>query len=215
MKMKKILKLLTSLSLAVTLAIIPGAKTHANATDDHVLNNSSVTVTIVNDETGEEKVLDSDIVKQNAKQIYSKRNGDSIEVGYDVFIPIEELSDEISTLTSTGGSQTEGGVTAKLYVDYDVSSNNEKVRLNKVWGSWSPSSSMYYLSTRSVNAHSGFPYGNRLTKSPSSNSFSYTTGWGFNDRIWGDSAPRAWSSAKIHITGMTATHTINVEFTYS
>lgn len=41
---------------------------------------------------------------------------------------------------------------------------------------------------------------------------------GYNDRIFGDSAPRAWSSAKVHIvhiTAMTVTHTIKVEFTYS
>lgn len=35
-----------------------------------------------------------------------------------------------------------------------------------------------------------------------------------NLRIWGDARPRTWSSAIIHISGMSETHTITVDFIY-
>lgn len=130
--MKKFLRLLTPLSLTFILAIIPGVKIYANTKDYSSLNNADIKVIIINDETEDEVVLDYDIMKQNTKQIYTKKDGNSLEVGYNIFIPLGKLSDKILTFTSTGGYQNSGGVTAKLYVDYDVSSNNEKVRLNKV-----------------------------------------------------------------------------------
>lgn len=214
---KKFPKLFTSISLIFSLALLITGKSYASDNlDNEMLNDSQVKVTITNDETGETNILDQKDLKNNMKVNLIRSNGGLAEVGYDIFIPIENLNSIGTTpFTSTGGSQTSGGVTAKLNVNYDVSSNNQQVRLNSVYGSWTPSSSMYYLSDRSVNAHSGLIWGKKLTKAPTSNSFSYTTGWGFNQRIWGDSAPRAWNSAKIHIVGMTATHTIKVEFTYS
>lgn len=136
--MKKFLRLLTPLSLTFILAIIPGVKIYDNTKDYSSLNNADIKVIIINDETEDEVVLDYDIMKQNTKQIYTKKDGNSLEVGYNIFIPLVKLSDKIltftstSTSTSTGGYQNSGGVTAKLYVYYDVSSNNEKVRLNKV-----------------------------------------------------------------------------------
>lgn len=136
--MKKFLRLLTPLSLTFILAIIPGVKIYDNTKDYSSLNNADIKVIIINDETEDEVVLDYDIMKQNTKQIYTKKDGNSLEVGYNIFIPLGKLSDKIltftstSTSTSTGGYQNSGGVTAKLYVYYDVSSNNEKVRLNKV-----------------------------------------------------------------------------------
>lgn len=132
--MKKFLRLLTPLSLTFILAIIPGVKIYDNTKDYSSLNNADIKVIIINDETEDEVVLDYDIMKQNTKQIYTKKDGNSLEVGYNIFIPLGKLSDKILTFTSTstGGYQNSGGVTAKLYVYYDVSSNNEKVRLNKV-----------------------------------------------------------------------------------
>lgn len=190
-----------------------------NLSDEEALNRNEVQISITNDETGEVTYIEpveTESIINNTKSMMSLNsmasNDESIVVGYDVFIPIES---SITTYDSSGSQKTEGGVTAKLYVDYDVSSNNEQVRLNKVYGSWTPSSNMYSLSNRTVDAHSGSGTGKKLSKKPSSNSFSYSTGWGYNNRVWGDASPRAWSSAKISISGMTATHTIKVEFTYS
>lgn len=210
--MRKFVKLLTSISLVLTFLLLVPERSYisADSLESDGLNSGQVKVTITDDETGETSTLSQEYIKENLKVISTRSIGESQEVGYEVFIPIEEAS----TRDVDGSSKTTGGVTAKLYVDYDVNSTNEKVRLNKVYGSWVPGS-MYYLTNRSVSAHSGVPYGKKISRTPSSNKFSYTTGWGYNLRIWGDSAPRAWSDAKINISGMTATKTIHVEFTYS
>ena len=187
---------------------------------------SKAKITITNDQTGETKVLSpketKNALKVNSIKKFSALAADSenegLEVGYDVFVPVNIPTSSGSGMTTAdtdGSSKTAGGVTAKLYVNYDVSTNNEKVRLNKVYGSWTPSSSMYSLSNRYVEAHSGTIYGKTIVKKPTSNSFSYPTGWGYNYRALGQASPRAWSSAKISISGMTSTYTIKVEFTYS
>ena len=100
--MKKFLRLLTPLSLTFILAIIPGVKIYDNTKDYSSLNNADIKVIIINDETEDEVVLDYDIMKQNTKQIYTKKDGNSLEVGYNIFIPLGKLSDKILTFTSTG-----------------------------------------------------------------------------------------------------------------
>ncbi|PEA07008.1 hypothetical protein CON38_24890 [Bacillus cereus] len=174
-------------------------------------------VTITNDQTGESTVsiLDPNDKNNNVKINSILSSNQSKVVGYDVFVPIKTPnSSKITPLDDTGGSKNEGGVTARLNVNYDVSTNGEQIKLNKVYGSWTPSSSMYYLTNRTVNAHSGAVHGNNLVNYPTSNTFSYTTGWGYNYFATGQGSPRAWSSAKINISGMTSTYTIKLEITY-
>lgn len=191
-----------------------------NSSDEGALLHDKVKISLINNETGEVSYIDTKgtnitpMTQMNTKTInpYSA----AIVEGYNVYIPIESLeSSGIIPRDIQGGQTTSGGVTAKLYVDYDTNATNEQVRLNKVYGSWTPSDSMYTVTTRKVNAHSGVGTGKSLAKTPTTNSFSYTTGWGYNYRVGGDAVPRAWSSAVIKISGMTATHTIKVEFTYS
>nr|WP_312984203.1 hypothetical protein [Clostridioides sp.] len=214
--MKGFSKLFVSISLTFSLVLMMTVAGYANNNlDEEVLESGQVKVTVTNDQTGETHVIDQEDLEINTKVKPFRSNDNSINVGYDVFIPLEEIKSEISPFTVEGGSKTSGGITAKLYVDYDVSSDNQKVRLNKVYGSWTPTSSLYYTTNRSVTAHTGTSaYGKKITKKPPSN-FSYTTGWGYNVRIWGSSAPRAWSTATAHVNGMSGTHTIKVEFTYS
>lgn len=213
--MKKTIKLLLPFFILFLSVLLVKGETQASVLNEKdLLRSNDVSISITNDETGETKFISPLDSKNTMRANTIKANNGSIEVGYEVFVPIE-IPDASVSYSSKGGQQNEAGVTAKLNVDYDVSGNNEKVRLNKLYGSWTPSSSLYSLTNRSVGAHSGVPYGKRISKDPTSNSFSYTTGWGYNDRLWGDSAPRAWSSAKINISGMTATYTIKVEFTYS
>lgn len=74
---------------------------------------------------------------------------------------------------------------------------------------------MFRLSNRSVNAHSGSALGTSLpAKNPTSNSFNYTTGFGWNMFGGGDGSPRAWSSVKVSITGMTSTSTVKLDITF-
>ncbi|GGE71205.1 hypothetical protein [Priestia taiwanensis] len=180
------------------------------------INKGQVKVTVTNDETGETTVLHPKIVQDSIKFRSLQSSNDSLDVGYEVFVPLTNSnSSGITPATDDGGVKTSGGVTARLNVNYDVSANNEQVRLNRVYGSWTPSSSLYSVTNRKVDAHSGSIHGKKISKAPTSNTFSYTTGWGYNYRAFGDFIPRAWSSATVKVSGMTATHTIKVEFTYS
>lgn len=189
---------------------------HASADSGKLHKSNDVKISITNNQTGETTVLNQEDTKNSVKVNSITSDNKSVKVAYDVLVPIKKSkSSGFTRMDVDGSSKTAGGVTAKLNVDYDVNSTEEKVRLNKVFGSWTPSSKMYYLTDRKVTAHSGVPYGKKLSKIPPSNTFSYTTGWGYNVRVGGDSAPRAWSSAIIHISGMTATYTIKLEFTYS
>ncbi|MBC6316971.1 hypothetical protein [Listeria grandensis] len=197
-----------------TLAI---ATENEPAPESQSIESNDVVITITNNQTGEVTIVTPtetpslEIDPDSSDDPFA----DSLQENYDVYIPIESTENIRTARDAFGNMKTAGGVTAKLNVDYNTSANNENVRLNKVYGSWKPSNNMYYLTDRKVGAHSGVGYGKTINKAPTSNSFSYTTGFGYNKRVWGQAAPRAWNSAKIHVSGMTATYTIKVEFTYS
>lgn len=165
-------------------------------------------VTITNNETGEVEIIEAIPIITN---ISACSDDSSITVGYEAFVPI----DANMSRTTTGGSQDEAGVYAYLNVNYDVNNTNEKVRVNSIDGGWVPSQSYYYLTDRVVGVHSGTFTGKRMENYPTSDTFYYITGWDYNDRVWGDASPRAWSEAIIHIRDMTSTHTICIEFTFS
>lgn len=78
-------------------------------------------------------------------------------IGYEIFIPIESPKDQdvISPLTIDGGIKDSGGVTARLYADYNWISSTGNLRINKVYGSWTPKLSIYRVSDRVVRAHNG------------------------------------------------------------
>lgn len=165
-------------------------------------------ITIKNNETGEQKVVKAEVTPS----VMTRSVDGSIDAGCDIYIPIDS---GISLYTDEGGSKSSGGVTAKLNVNYNLSANNEQIKVNRLYGSWVPDSNNYTLSDRVAAVHSGVISGKKLEKYPTSNSFSYTTGWGYNDRALStDAGPRAWSEATIHVIGMTATHDITVEFTF-
>ena len=189
-------------------------------------------VTVINNLTGESKaipVIDKKISTEISPKsintlerstVFKESNVKSFVEEHEVFIPSQELGvnskvplrGSVTTYDSKGGVQSAGGITAKLNVAYDM--GVEKIRLNKVYGSWSPSHG-YYLTNRKVNAHTGQLWGYTFSKAPTTNSFSYTTGFGYNRYAGGgDISPRAWSSAVSRVSGMSATYTIQVEFTF-
>lgn len=188
--------------------------TSNGAKDFGSLKDNEVKISVTNNQTGEVTYLQAEDIEITTNSVKSTSTGK--EVGYDVYVPISKIDPALITpLDTDGRTKTEGGVKAKLFVDYDVSSDNERVKLKKVYGGWYPTHNMYYMTSRKVDAHTGALTGKKLKETPSKDTFSYTTGWGYNDRVWGEAAPRAWSSAVIKISGMTATHTIKVEFTFS
>lgn len=211
--MKNMLKIFTFLSILTTFVFL-STDTSFAARNDPGSNVGDVKITITNDETGETTVLEDAAIKSQSK------NNSVIE--YDVLIPIgeKELNSsvinpfDITPFDESGGSKTSNGVKATLNVNYDLRDNDEEIRLNRVWGGWEPTHQMYSLSNRTVDAHSGSVWGSVLSKTPTSNSFDYNTGFGYNYFGGGDGSPRAWTSAKISITGMIATYTIKMEITF-
>lgn len=224
-KINSLSKVVTSLLTLVFFGLLASTVyASEESPDSKLLNESQVKISVTNDQTGETKIL-------NPIETYNNVKVESIEsidvdedttikrVGYSVFVPIESLesSDEglITPFTVDGDFRDSGGVTATLYVDYNWNESDGEIKVNRLYGGWDPSSSIYYLSNREASVHSGILYGEEVNLKPTSNSFSYTTGWGYNyAQTGGDFAPRAWSSAKVHISGMSSTHTIELDFTF-
>ncbi|OBW54753.1 hypothetical protein A9986_14115 [Solibacillus silvestris] len=177
-------------------------------------------VSVTNDETGETTLLKPILLKSKLNDqigTYSQSEVEIRSVGYEVFIPLENpTSSEISLFDSAGSKKTEAGVTASINVDYNLRASNTEIQLTKVYGSWSTDEKVYVLSNRTVNAHSGSSLGTSLpTKYPTSNTFSYTTGFGYNKFGNGDGSPRAWSSVKAQVSGMpSSSATISVEVVF-
>ncbi|MCR2045670.1 hypothetical protein NSA23_16430 [Anaerosalibacter massiliensis] len=215
--MKKVNSIVAfTLVVFFTLMLIPNQSFATQL--NNINNNPEAIVTVINNETGEKNItkIKPTVKKNNLTNIMSN-DSKSFSTNYEIYVPIEDSTSKITPALSEGKNKTSGGVTARLSVDYDVSANNQKVRLNRIYGGWTPSKPMYVVSNRSVGAHTGLAKGGKkISFKPTSNSFNRYTGWGYNYRIFGDAAPRAWSSAKIRVSGMSGTsHTIKIEFTYS
>lgn len=207
--------LFTSFLALLVFSIFSIGTASANEDSDEILTGGhEATVTITNDQTGEVTILDPEETKKNLKIKKVKSKGEAKSANFEIFVPIEDPSLITPTLVS-GGTKTAGGVTATLNADYNLRNSNQEIQLNRVYGTWKPSSSMYYLTNRTVNAHSGSVWGSSLsTKYPTSNIFGYSTGWGYNLFGGGDGSPRAWTSAKINISGMTSTYTISLQIVF-
>ncbi len=113
----------------------------------------------------------------------------------------------------TDTSTTTTDVTASISINYDR--QGDKIRVNKVYGSWKPATSMIEISKREVHYGDGVPLGGKSDhRYPTSNSFSYTTGWGWVDWYPASSdamsGARAFSSAVVSVPGMSGSHTIEV-----
>ena len=93
----------------------------------------------------------------------------------DFSIPLSDAS-----RASNSGSTTQQGITAYLTVTYDFRSS-DSVKLSRVNGSWSRSSTLYVLSNRQVVAQvASVLSGPSKTWYPTSNTFSYDTGFGYS-----------------------------------
>lgn len=102
-------------------------------------------------------------MENNLKVRSFESDNESEVFGYDVFIPIENQNSLNITPYDIGrGSTTESGITARLYAEYNLRSNNTEIKLNKVYDGWTTSHQMYGLSNRTVNAHSGSALGTSL-----------------------------------------------------
>lgn len=201
-----------------TLLVLVKAEANERSVEDNIK------VTIINDLTKEEVVLDNSKIiiesKKNSDNGLLRNNLSKAETeNFEVLIPSKEfgIAEEvqISPRASESGGKTAGGVKASVTVSYDISANNEKIKVKQIQGSWTPTANYYNLSGRNVWVHSGLALDSKeLTKKPTTNTFSYNTGWGYNNRIGGVAAPRAQTTAKVTVSGMSGSTTIVVDFTF-
>ena len=201
--MKKFFKqaIVTVLTAAVTMFVATPA--FASDATNTVETNVPIAARIVNLETG-------DIINLTAKEVVeiatrnratiSVNDSESKTVGVKVTAQLPQ-----SRLTD-GDSVTGGGVDAYLYVDYTTKtvSGSKYIRVDKIRGSWNPSSSYITISGRAVDYGDGQAIGgNEGHKAPTSNSFSYTTGWDYTlyTPATDYSGARAYSCATASMSG--------------
>lgn len=161
--------------------------------------------TVTDLQTGEVQILDVKpiITPAFAGNTYGD---DGIRTeGYEVFVPLPDGS--VRLLDNEGGSKSVGGVTATLNVEYQLSTNQQNVKMTRVYGSWIPSSGLYYVTNRSVAAGQGTMGTSEyhtLHQTPQSDSFSYATNWGYSTRLPNDYAGQqhAYSEGTVYVGGM-------------
>lgn len=115
-----------------------------------------------------------------------------------VNIPNKDLLNTIMPDDTESGSVTTD-VTATLSIDYQL--RNNEIRMDRVYGSWVPSSQFLTLSKREVEYSDGDLSNHHGDQHPSSNSFSYTTGWPYVEKYpsFSQFAPRAESHATVSL----------------
>lgn len=210
---KVVLVGILSIVMGLSISVNADAGTNQSANYDNSLEAVAI---IENLSTGGKQYYELSSVS-NCEQYSTNEN--SLTARYEVFIPIETPFDTLLSTnlldTESGGNNTHG-VKAKLNVVYQVDSTGEEVKAQKVYGSWTPNSTLYYLTNRYVMLHSGStPAGKKLERYPNKNKFEYVTNWGYNFRVWGEARPRAISEAIIHVSGMSSTYKITVNLPYS
>ncbi|MFV0464646.1 MAG: hypothetical protein ACK5ML_01125 [Lachnospiraceae bacterium] len=202
------------LVFVLVLSLFIGNKTNVSAAES--TDNNIIYARLINNETGEvttynmdDITLKTSSVNSSAVQTYRTSATASTSTTYEITLPLPS-STGISTYSSSSGSKKENYVTASGTIVYTRS--GDYITVSKCYGSWSPSLSTIYMSNREVWLHSGVPAGKSLSKTPSSNTFSYTTGWAQTLYYPSSSisGPRLFTSAVARISGMTATYTIEL-----
>ena len=119
---------------------------------------------------------------------------------------------------SVTNEQEESSIRAKIKLTYSWANNKNDIKISNVSGSWECTSSQYSMSfsNRTVGVNDGrmLGTGKSITEHPTTNTFSYNTGWGYvqyypqsTNALTG---PRAYSEATGSINGMGGSYTIFV-----
>lgn len=95
---------------------------------------------------------------------------------------------------------------ARIDITYNHRNNKQDIQITKFTGSWTPENSLMLVSNRTAAVTDGTGLGVEkvLRYTPTSNTFSYNTGWGYVS--WypdtNISGPRGNSEATVTATGM-------------
>lgn len=202
---KKISSLFLALVMCLSLCV-PAFAADTNIANAEKNVDVIMEVTATNLTTGEQKTTEifaNSIVPANMGAKNFNDEEQEYTVGCDVFLSLD--NGEIQPLNADGSSTTQCGVTATLNATYTLRYNNEDIKITNFSGGWTPSSPLFYLTDQEVGITNGGFWGDTIRENPTSNSFSYDTGWDYVPRqANGNYQARAWSDAVVYVAGMEA-----------
>ena len=210
-KMKKYI-----FSFIIVISLFSLSIVHASNVNLNKVTNQNITIKINSSDANLN--LDSNVkvvnesLTETSNQLAVKKN---FIKNYNIFIPIE-LNNIAILRTVDGHNRSENGINVSLYIDYATSSDNNQVKVNKIYGNFSYPDDLYYLTNRIVGCHSGVSsYGYVFNQEIDSDSFDFDLDWDYVDRLFGDLSPRAWIEAISHVYDMEGSHKIVIEFPFS
>lgn len=210
-KMKKYI-----FSFIIVISLFSLSIVHASNVNLNKVTNQNITIKINSSDANLN--LDSNVkvvnesLTETSNQLAVKKN---FIKNYNIFIPIE-LNNIATLRTVDGHNRSENGINVSLYIDYATSSDNNQVKVNKIYGNFSYPDDLYYLTNRIVGCHSGVSsYGYVFNQEIDSDSFDFDLDWDYVDRLFGDLSPRAWIEAISHVYDMEGSHKIVIQFPFS
>ena len=211
-KYKKVASYVLTMILASSLAGMP-----VKAMESQQRNETTVHVKVVDNLTDE--IIEYDIADEQVTSSISDQNMKTGEqkVEYDMTLKLP-ADNGIMLCDSVTNEQEESSIRAKIKLTYSWANNKNDIKISNVSGSWECTSSKYSMSfsNRTVGVNDGRPLGTgkSITEHPTSNTFSYNTGWGYvqynPQSTTAMTGPRAYSEATGSIDGMGGSYTIFV-----
>lgn len=176
----------------VTALSAPIGAANASTTTPESSDQLQVTARVTNLETGEIEEVPTNIADDGAGVAEVQ-----------VLKPQTKLPG-VATPAISVSQSVQKSITAKGTITYNKLGS--KIRVSNFKGSWSAPSSGYTISNRFIggNASSQLDAAHTLKKYPSSNSFSYNTGWGYTDYVSAQDfgGARMFMSADYSYSGM-------------
>lgn len=211
-KYKKVASYVLTMILASSLAGMP-----VKAMESQQRNETTVHVKVVDNLTNE--IIEYDIADEQVTSSISDQNMKTGEqkVEYDMTLKLP-ADNGIMLCDSVTNEQEESSIRAKIKLTYSWANNKNDIKISNVSGSWECTSSQYSMSfsNRTVGVNDGrmLGTGKSITEHPTSNTFSYNTGWGYvqynPQSTTAMTGPRAYSEATGSINGMGGSYTIFV-----
>lgn len=213
-KYKKVASYVLTMILASSLAGMP-----VKAMESQQRNETTVHVKVVDNLTNE--IIEYDIADEQVTSSISDQNMKTGEqkVEYDMTLKLP-ADNGIMLCDSVTNEQEESSIRAKIKLTYSWANNKNDIKISNVSGSWECTSSKYSMSfsNRTVGVNDGRPLGTgkSITEHPTSNTFSYNTGWGYvqynPQSTTAMTGPRAYSEATGSIDGMGGSYTILLQW---
>lgn len=211
-KYKKVASYVLTMILASSLAGMP-----VKAMESQQRNETTVHVKVVDNLTNE--IIEYDIADEQVTSSISDQNMKTGEqkVEYDMTLKLP-ADNGIMLCDSVTNEQEESSIRAKIKLTYSWANNKNDIKISNVSGSWECTSSQYSMSfsNRTVGVNDGrmLGTGKSITEHPTTNTFSYNTGWGYVQYYPQSTSaltgPRAYSEATGSIDGMGGSYTIFV-----